>query len=138
FPRALYQSLHADVHRLASLVRSYRPASICPWCKWDGLIVAECPGCEGAGWVSAEKADRAPRELLDGTNPVVFVRGRAVPLGQVLAHITPSTGAASPKKGGKQIKVEGPDGRVGTIAESDDGPTIVYDEPAADDEEIPL
>jgi len=70
------QQLYADVHRVASRVRSCRPEMICPWCKNVPALRATCSGCQMAGYVSEEQGRGAPRELVD-TNfaPLVAVNG---------------------------------------------------------------
>jgi len=89
------QQLYADVHRVASRVRSHRPESICPWCKHIPALVGNCSGCQTMGYVTEEQARNAPRELLD-TNfaPVVAVNGAFRLYADALAGNLPKGSAA--------------------------------------------
>lgn len=81
---ALQQDLKEQVRRLASLVRSHRPESICPWCK--GLpkaTIGSCGGCGGDGFVSAEKVGRAPSECFFRDPPLVVINGKSQPYADV-------------------------------------------------------
>jgi len=98
----LGQELRAQVSRVGELVRSQRPAALCPWCK--GLpkaTVGLCGGCRGEMWVSAEVAGRAPRELRDETAPVVAYNGKFIPYAAARAGKLPRNGTAP----GKTISV---------------------------------
>lgn len=111
-PGPVQQELHAQVHRVASLVRSHRPEAICPWCK--GLPKADVPPCKpcgGAGYVSAEVKARAPAELRDGPT-LVAIDGQFIPYMDAKAGKLPGKNGA-PKKPGKRFEVTLPDGRSG-------------------------
>jgi len=128
------QQLHAEVHRVASRVRSHRPWAICPWCKCLPALVKTCAGCERRGWVSEEVARRAPTECITSsatmviggfvtrqiTPPVVMWNGQAVPYDDAAAGKFPKNGRAAPAKG-KGISVELPDGSEADL-------TVDYDE----------
>lgn len=100
-PGTVQQQLHADVHRVASRVRSHRPDAICPWCK--GLPKSEagaCQPCGGAGYVSEEVAGRAPGELVNADAPMVAIDGKFYPYPDV------RDGKTKPAKNGTAKKAE--------------------------------
>lgn len=112
-PGTVQQQLHAQVHRVASLVRSHRPGFICPWCK--GLPKGEfgaCTPCGGAGYVSHEIAGRAPAELRNAAPPVVAIDGKFYPYAEVRDGKAKPGKNGAPKKAEKRIAVALPDGRV--------------------------
>lgn len=93
------QRLRPQIERVGSLVRSERPAAICPWCK--GLPIAttgaRCAGCGGEFFVSAEKLERAPQELRE--QPLVAIDGKFYPYVDVAAgKLPPKNGHAKPTK----------------------------------------
>lgn len=108
-PHTIAVQLHDDVHRVASRVRSHRPELICPWCKHIPGLTRDCNACQTMGYVSAEKAMSAPSECL-AEPPVVVVNGEFVPYADALAGKLPKRPAPA-AKGGKRIRVEGPDGK---------------------------
>jgi ParB-like chromosome segregation protein Spo0J len=108
------QQLYADVHRVASRVRSCRPEMICPWCKGVPALVATCSGCQMAGYVSEEQGRNCPPELLGDADPVVVVNGQLVPYADASAG---KLGAMphKPKFGpGRCEFCGGPNGKAGT------------------------
>lgn len=117
------QQLYADVHRVASRVRSHRPWSICPWCKCLPSLVRDCNGCSRRGWVPEEVARRAPPEVLDAGAPAVVHNGVFVAYADAYAGRWPKNGRSAPAKG-KGISVELPDGSEADL-------TVEYDEERA-------
>lgn len=102
---AVQQQLHADVHRVASRVRSHRPEFLCPWCK--GLPKATLPGCvpcAGMGYVPAEVCERAPKELREGP-AMVAIDGVFYPYEDVRAGKLPATNGTA-KKPGKRVTAQ--------------------------------
>lgn len=71
------QELRVQVQRVGELVRSARPAVICPLCKALGRILFGriCNVCHEDGYVTQEVAERQARELLSG-DPLVAIDGQ--------------------------------------------------------------
>lgn len=115
---ALQQQLYADVHRVASRVRSHRPEFICPWCKGLPDLLEDCQPCLSLGYVSHEIAGRAPPELRTADPPLVMIHGKAWPYADVRdGKAPPKNGHA--KRGG--LTVETTDGEVHDLTvEADD------------------
>jgi hypothetical protein len=55
------------------------PYAVCPWCKGIEKLSPNCAGCSGAGWVTRERIDFAPQELLATEKPLVAVDGDFLP-----------------------------------------------------------
>lgn len=109
------QDLRKQVERVGALVRSHRPESICPWCK--GLpkaTVGNCGGCGGAGYVSAEKVQRAPSECFFREPPLVIVKGKAQPYADV------RDGKVKPGVNGAAV-IGKPARTISVVAVDDDG-----------------
>lgn len=118
------QELHAQVHRVASLVRSHRPEFVCPWCKGlpkstyltaAGIACAVCT----AGYVSHDQAGRAPAELRNADAPVVAINGKLYPYADVRdGKLPPKNGAAAKPK--KTVRVEDEQGSDITPLDADE------------------
>lgn len=101
------QELKEQVRRVASMVRAARPEAICPWCK--GLPqIAKCEPCHTLGWVTAEKRERAPKELREGP-PMVAIDGVFYPYADVRDGKLPAKNgkAAKPEKRIKTVLGDG-------------------------------
>jgi len=77
-----FQALASGLQDAGFLLRSSRPASVCPWCKllppWPS-----CDPCGGRGYVGQGFYENAPKTLLeDGKHAVVFRDGREVKASQ--------------------------------------------------------
>jgi hypothetical protein len=79
YRRGVMADLHREVHQVAHLVRSNRPAGLCPYCKACPGIT--CMSCAGSGVAGASLEDRGvpPRLMIEGeTGALVSVDGQEV------------------------------------------------------------
>jgi ParB-like chromosome segregation protein Spo0J len=107
-----FQELRADVHRVASRVRSLRPAFLCPWCKGLPRNEVQCQPCLGLGYVPHDVAGRAPREARENDEPIVLIDGKAIPYVDFRQKHEDQMAKFREKAKAKQVAVEMPDGRT--------------------------
>lgn len=116
--------LRDQIQRVGELVRTRRPAALCPWCKglpratWVPVAGAVCPVCKCDGYVTAERVKTAPPEALR-LPAVVLINGRAFPYEAVRDGDVKAAPGASAPKSGKHLSVETTDGEVVDLREVD-------------------
>lgn len=79
-PEAVLQRIQMGIHDLRAEITSYRPESICPYCRGVDELQKKCVPCVSLGWLSRREMAKVPRELLDKDVPRVLVGQQVRPL----------------------------------------------------------
>lgn len=78
YPQRRTQQMRTAANELSSLIASFLPSSLCPWCKGVPSVMRKCAACSGVGIIVAQQEAQVPSELRDDARPKVSVHGKFV------------------------------------------------------------
>lgn len=78
--QARLNRLREDVALCSKTLRGLSPSDLCPFCKGIERVQANCGGCAGTGYITANQREGVPKELWEvGEAAVVYEKGKMVP-----------------------------------------------------------
>lgn len=69
------ENVRQELKEASDKLRALLPYCVCPYCKANETVMAECAGCTKTGYITKTQAEGVPDELWKSDEPLVVFRG---------------------------------------------------------------